>query len=41
LAKDRGQVPDNGLQMYYGLVPRSLRDTNVAWDDPRVFDYSG
>lgn len=27
-------LPDNGLLMCYGLVPRVLKENGVAWDDP-------
>jgi hypothetical protein len=33
-------LPDNGLLMCYGLVPRILAGGSIAWDDPRkpVYD---
>ena len=33
-------VPDNGLLMCYGLVPRAVQDGAIYWDDPRrpVYD---
>lgn len=32
-------LPDNGLLMCYGLIPRYLKDGIVCWDNPRKPEY--